>query len=76
MAKAKVSGTDLIWIFQEKLQEFEDYPVGWLAIAVVPTPDGGWRALTSRYVRAHQARWAERIEVIEKRLRKIYALKD
>jgi hypothetical protein len=76
MAKTKVSSTDLIWIIQEDLQALDDYPVGWLPIAVVPTPDGGWRALTDRYVRAHQARWVERIEAIEKRLRKIYALKD
>ena len=49
MAKTKISSTDLIWIFREKLSSFDDCPPS-LPIAIVPS-DGSWTALTPHYVR-------------------------
>jgi hypothetical protein len=44
MAKIKISSTDLIWIFRQKLEAFDDCPPE-VAIAIVPAPDVGWMAL-------------------------------
>ena len=74
MSKTKVSSTDLIWIFHEKLQTFDDHPQHGLPIAVVPMPDGGWRALSTHHIRKRRRPWAERIEAIEKQLQKTYVL--
>jgi hypothetical protein len=47
MAKIKISSTDLIWIFRQKLEAFDDCPPE-VAIAIVPAPDVGWMALWMR----------------------------
>ena len=47
MAKKAISSTDLIWIFHEKLKEFDDCPAS-VSIAIVPMPDVGWTALISQ----------------------------
>jgi hypothetical protein len=47
MGKKAISSTELIWIFHEKIKEFDDCPRGGLSIAIVPTPDVGWSALMS-----------------------------
>lgn len=72
MAKIKISSTDLAWLFHEELQAFDDFPLHGIPIAIVPTANAGWRALTPRSVQAH--RWASRVEVIQKRLQKAYTL--
>ena len=74
MAKTKISSTDLIWIFHQKLQAFDDFPLHGIAIAIAPTENKGWKALTPQYYRKHGPRWAARIAAIEKQLRKEYTL--
>jgi hypothetical protein len=37
MAKTKISSTDLVWIFHEESQAFDDFPLHWISIAIVPT---------------------------------------
>src|SRR5713226_73816 len=36
MAKKKISSTDLIWIFHERLKAFDDHPLHGIPIAIVP----------------------------------------
>jgi hypothetical protein len=44
MAKKAISSTELIWIFHEKIKEFDDCPGLGLSIAIVPMPKVGWSA--------------------------------
>jgi hypothetical protein len=76
MARKKVSSTDLIWIFHQKLETFDDHPLHGLPIAIVPMSHGEWKALTTHYVQKYQKSWRNRIEAIEKELQKIYVLMD
>jgi hypothetical protein len=72
MAKTKISSTDLIWVFTEKLRSFGDCAPT-VCIAIVPAEDG-WRAITSRKdLHAHPL-CAKRIERVQKQLRQIYVL--
>jgi hypothetical protein len=73
MAKVRISSTDLVWAFTEKLKSFEN--CGRVAIAVVPTDDG-WKAIASRRDVGQHPRCAKRIEQIQKQLREIYVLKE
>ena len=74
MAKTKISSTDLIWIFHEKLKAFDDYPAHGLSVAIVPMADIGWSALMSPSQRTAHPLFARRIEAIQKQLREIYVL--
>jgi hypothetical protein len=74
MAKKAISSTDLIWIFHEKLKEFDDCP-GSVSIAIVPMPDVGWTALISSKQRARHPLCARRVEELQKQLREMYGLK-
>ena len=74
MAKKKISSTDLAWIIHEELQAFDDFPIHGISIAIVPTADEGWRALTPRNVQVRRPLWASRVEAIQKRLQKTYTL--
>jgi hypothetical protein len=74
MAKTKISSTDLVWIFHQELQAFDDFPLHGISIAIVPTADGGWEALTPSNVQARRPLWASRVEAIQKRLQKTYIL--
>jgi hypothetical protein len=74
MAKTKIFSTDLIWKFHEKLNEFQKYPVHGISIAIVADENGAWRALTTHRVQTQRRVWAERIDAIEKQLRKRYVL--
>jgi hypothetical protein len=40
--------------FHEELQAFDDFPIHGIPIAIVPTADAGWRALTPRNVQARR----------------------
>jgi hypothetical protein len=51
MAKAKISNTDLVWIFTERLKSFPDCPPA-VSIAIAPSEDG-WTAIASRNDRNH-----------------------
>jgi len=75
MAKKKISSTDLIWIFHERLKGFDDYPLHGISIAIVPVPSAGWTALTPKNLRLHRPLWENRVRAIEKELRKNYVLK-
>jgi len=72
MAKPKISSTDLIWVFIEKLKSFGDCALT-VAIAILPT-ENGWRAITSRKDHRAHPRCAKRIERVQKQLRQIYVL--
>ena len=76
MARKKVSSTDLIWQFHQKLRKFDDYPLHGISVAVVPETKGDWRALTTRNVKMNRPVWAGRIQSIEKRLRTQFSLID
>src|SRR6266436_3255355 len=75
MAKKKISSTDLIWIFHERLKAFDDRPLHGIPIAIVPVPSAGWTALTPKNVRLHRPLWENRVRAIEKELRNNYVLK-
>jgi hypothetical protein len=76
MAKKSISSTDLIWLFHEKLREFDDCPGSGLSIAVVPAPEVGWTVLMNPRQRIKLPRCAKRIRAIEKQFREMYVLKD
>jgi hypothetical protein len=40
MAKTKVSATELVWIFQQRLRSFDECSSG-TYVAIVPTENGG-----------------------------------
>ena len=49
MAKTKISSTDLLWIFRERLSSFDDqFKVA--PVAIVPGSEG-WQAVTSHRYR-------------------------
>jgi hypothetical protein len=73
MTRTRISSTDLNFVFQEQLKRFEDYPFHGIPIAIVPS-DRGWRAVVPARDRKHRAEWIEKIEAIEKRLQRTYAL--
>lgn len=73
MAKTKISTTDLVWIFTEKMRSFDGCFPG-TYIAIVPSKNG-WTAVTgARGRRAAYRRCARRVEQIQKELREIYVL--
>jgi hypothetical protein len=72
MAKIKISTTDLVWIFTEKLRSFDECFPG-TDIAIVPSKDG-WTAVTGSRRRIEHPGYARRIEQIQKQLRAIYVL--
>ena len=74
MARKRISSTDLIWQFHEKLREFDDYPVQGISVAIVPENKGEWKAVTTQNVMMKRPIWAGRVEAIEKQLRKEFSL--
>jgi hypothetical protein len=72
LAKIKISSTDLIWIFQEKLLSFDDCPRS-ISIAIVPS-DEGWTAVTTQHFRKRHPDCVKRIEQLQKQLREVYIL--
>ena len=75
MSKTRISASELIWVFHEKLREYDDYPQqSSIPIAIVPQEGNSWRVVTSRAAQAGSALWAERIETMETALRKRYVL--
>jgi hypothetical protein len=73
MARKTISSTDLIWIFHEKLEAFDDWPEG-APIAIVPASDVGWMADMGAKSRTLNPICARRVEAIQKELREIYVL--
>jgi hypothetical protein len=74
MAKIRISNTELVWVFHQRLEAFYDCPPE-VPIATVPD-DGSWMAVMSAKVRTRYPHWARRVEGIQKQLREIYVLKD
>ena len=71
MAKTKISSTDLIWIFREKLLSLDDCSPS-TSIAIVPSSEG-WTAVTTHRDRTGQPNCVRRIQQ-QKQLREIYVL--
>ena len=72
MAKTKISSTDLIWIFREKLSSFDDCSPS-TSIAIVPSSEG-WTAVTTHRDRTGQPNCVRRIQQLQKQLREICVL--
>jgi hypothetical protein len=72
MAKIRISSSDLVWIFTEKLRSFDECSQG-TNIAIVPSEDG-WTAIMGARRRGPHPRCDRRIEQIQKQLRQIYVL--
>ena len=75
MAKIKISSTELVWIFHQRL-EGSTIARRKVPIAIVPDPDEGWMAVMSAQSRTHNPLCARRVEAIQKQLRKIYVLRN
>jgi hypothetical protein len=73
MARKAISSTDLIWIFHEKLEAFDDCPEG-APIAIVPASDVSSLAVMSAKSRTQNPDCARRVEAIQTELREIYVL--
>jgi hypothetical protein len=72
LAKIKISSTDLIWLFQEKLSSFDECPRS-ISIAIVPS-DEGWTAVTCQRDRKGHPDCVKRTEQLQKQLREVYVL--
>ena len=72
MAKTRISSTDLVWVFTEKLRSFNECAAP-ISIAIVPNKDG-WTAIASRRDRNTHPRCAKRIEQVQRELPEIYVL--
>jgi len=74
VAKKRISNTDLIWIFREKLSAFSDCP-GSIKIAIIPS-DAGWAVVIAHRDRNAYPGCVKRIEQIQKQLRDVYVLAE
>jgi hypothetical protein len=74
MARKRISSSDLIWIFHERLKEYDDHPFTGIALAVVPRGSGDWSVAMSRRMPKRKPDMATRIGAIEKQLQKQYTL--
>jgi hypothetical protein len=72
LAKTKISGTDLIWIFREKLSSFDDCSPS-ISIAIVPSHEG-WTVVTAPRDRMGRPNCFRRIKQLQKELREVYVL--
>jgi hypothetical protein len=74
MARKRISSSDLIWIFHERLKEYDDHPFTGISLAVVPTGSGDWSVVMSRKMPSRKPDMATRIGAIAKQLQKQYTL--
>jgi hypothetical protein len=74
MAKQKISNSDLLWVFHEKLVEHGDHPVHGISLAIIRGDKGEWRVATQRKLPKREPDLLTRINAIEKQLRKQYVL--
>jgi poly-D-alanine transfer protein DltD len=72
LSKIKISSTDLIWIFQQRLSSLSrsSTPV---SIAIMPN-NGSWVAVTGARERKANPGQVKRIAQLQKQLREIYVL--
>ncbi len=72
MTKTKISSTDLLWIFRERLSSFDDR-LKVAPVAIVPGSEG-WQAVTSHRYRKAEPQAAKRIKQIQTELQAVYRL--
>ena len=72
IAKARISSTDLLWVFQERLASF-DGRFKRAPIAIVPN-NGGWRAVKSPGYTLGEPQLSRRIQQVQAELEPIYRL--
>lgn len=72
--RKRISSADLIWMFHEKLKEYDDHPFSGVALAVIPDGNGDWTVAMQRRVPKRKPDMATRITAIEKQLQKQYTL--
>lgn len=75
MTKIRISSTELVWVFRQRLEAFDDCPRD-VAIGIVPADGGGWRAVMSARDRTQKPHWALRVDGIQKQLREMYVLRE
>ena len=72
VTKTKISSTDLVWIFRERLSSFDDrFNVA--PTAIVPTKEG-WEVVTSSRYRTAEPEVAKRIREVQAELQAVYSL--
>lgn len=72
MTKARISSSDLAWVFAEKLKEFGDCNP-YIAVAIIPAEEG-WIAVTDKKLRDRFPKCAERVDQLQEELRETYIL--
>jgi hypothetical protein len=72
VTKTKISSTDLLWIFRERLSTFDDR-LKVAPIAIVPTKEG-WEVVTSSRYRNAAPEVAKRIKQVQAELQAAYGL--
>ena len=72
MVKTKVSATELVWIFQQRIRDYGDCPMG-TDVAIVSSGDG-WTVATNARQRRKYPLCAKRIDKLQRELREVYAL--
>ena len=70
--RIKISSTDLLWIFQEKLGSFDDR-FKRAPIAIVPS-NGGWQVVLPRSYRIGEPQLSRRIQQVQAELEPLYRL--
>lgn len=74
MARKRISSSDLVWMFHERLKEYDDHPFHGISVAVLPGRDGEWMVVTQHKLPMREPDMARRIRKIEKQLRQEYRL--
>jgi hypothetical protein len=70
----KISSSDLIWMFHERLKEYDDHPFNGISLAIIPRGTSDWEVVAQRRLPKRKPDMATRISTIEKQLRKQYTL--
>lgn len=74
MARKRISSSDLVWMFHERLKEYDDHPFHGVPLAVIPGSKGDWTVAMPRRLPKREPDMKVRIGKIEKKLRQEYML--
>ena len=74
MAKKRISNSDLIWAFHEKLRKYDDFSQYGISIGILHNGNGSWGVITERKLTKRKPDLAKRLSSIEKQLQKQYSL--
>ena len=74
MARKRISSSDLVWMFHERLREYDDHPFHGVSLAVIPGSNGDWMVVTPAKVPKREPDLVVRIRKIERQLRQEYML--